>query len=335
VTEVVDLTNDYVPPQPQPGFNQGYVPSSLPQPGHLQHPRQHAATAAAPGWDLQFPGAPQYQQQQQQYLVQPIASRFGGDPSAELQAAIARAAQARLPPPTLRPANQQQQQQQQPAMYIPPTFGHSREQATQQLLNSNPMLLNPFAGGIGGLDGGGEGSGRGWNASHMLQQQRETGQGGTGMPPNTVLPPGQSISNRIISSGAGLPHLSATQLQQFQVQQQNFAAIAPLLQQQQNFDRRRDVYLASLAALQKQQGAGGGGGGANRVVYGGLGVSGTAAYPGPYRPASLQYQHQPQQLGRNSQEAIQAAMAALQTVGVEGEMEPPAVSLKIIFFLPA
>ena len=293
---VVDLTSDYIPPQEY----QNYAPS-FPQPGHLQHPGYSGA--AAPG--MHYPLPQQQQQQQGQYIGQPQSSLFGGDPAFALQAALAQH-DASLPPSLLQvlngPPQQQQQQdplqqhypQQQmpmqppthfPSIYPPPSL-------VQQLLNSNPMMLSQQH----SEDYQGGGSGRGWNASQMLQQQRQAGESGSLFP--------QSLTSRIITSGTG-PRQHQQQHQQGQMPppdflMQNINAIAPLLQQQ----LIREAQARRFAELSAQRDAGN--------------------YQGPYRPTSSFVA--PQQPTRNTGEALQAALAALQTVGAEGEMQPPVVS---------
>lgn len=315
---IVDLTSDYIPPpqqRQQQGY-QNYAPPSVPQPGHLQHPHQLSAGYLFP------PAPPHYQQQQeQQHLGQPAPNLFGKDPAIELQAAIARTLDGNnsMPPPPLRsmPPGQQQQQQQ-PSSYLSSMPASSRDQAMQHVLNlnrlsTNPMLLNQYVAGLqqGGAGGGGSGN-RGWNASHMLQQQRESG--GSGLRPVT----GPVLSSRTVGSGSGLQE--AHQLQQ-NYQVQNYQAIEPLLRRQQFLDHQRAQELMRTS-LASQIGASI----SNNRTYGGLGLGGLAgAYQGPYRPSSLHLSQQ-QQPARNSAEALQAAMAALQTIGFEGTMDPPPVS---------
>lgn len=180
-------------------------------------------------------------------------------------------------------------------------------------LSTNPMLLNQYAAGLQQGGGRGGSGSHGWNASHMLQQQRETGEGGSGLPPLT----GPALPSRTVTSGSGLQE--AHQLQQ-NYQLQNYQVIEPLLRQQVlEQQRARELLRTSLAG---QIGASI----SNNRTYGGLGIGGLAgAYQGPYRPASLHpsLQQQQQQPARSSAEAVQAAMAALQTVGHEGEMQPP------------
>jgi hypothetical protein len=198
-----------------------------------------------------------------------------------------------------------------------PTF--SRDQAMQHVLNlnslsTNPMLLNQYAAGFHQGDGGGGSGNRGWNASQMLQQQRETGEGGTGLPPLTD----PALSSRTVSSGTGLQELHRLQ-QNYQMQ--NYQAIEPLLRRQFLEKQRAHELLRSSLAVQLGASI------SNNRTSGGLGVGGLAgSYQGPYRPTSLHPSLQQQQPVRNSAEALQAAMAALQTVGVEGEMQPPEVS---------
>jgi hypothetical protein len=335
--DVVDLTGDYIAPQPQQAHQNYAAPPSLPQPGHLQHPRQHSA---APGY-LAFPPAPQYQQQQQQqqqqqYVGPPATSLFGGDPAAALQAAIARTLPSSRPAPA--PGQQQQQQQ-----YLPSASTFSREQAMQHILNANPMLLAQHSSGplqnnnTGGAGGGGF-LGGGWNASQMLQQQRDTGQGGTGLP-SVNLPPSTTLSSRIITSGSGLQQQQHAQQQHAQAAQaaymqnlKNYQAIAPLLGR--NFHEQQLIQqLQQFPPVPGQMPAA-----SLASRYAGS----NANYQGPYRPTSLQpsfqQQQQQQYSTRNSAEAMKAAIAALQTVGIEGEMQPPGVSIfldYLFYFLQA
>lgn len=144
----------------------------------------------------------------------------------------------------------------------------------------------------------GGGGGRGWNASQMLQQQRQAGESGSLFPP--------SLTSRIITSGTG-PRQLQQQQQQGQMPlpdflMQNINAIAPLLQQQ--LIREAQAQARRYAELSNQRAA--------------------SSYQGPYRPTSSFIA--PQQPTRNTGEALQAALAALQTVGAEGEMQPPVVS---------